>query len=193
MAKINIQYINRDLVGSKKQFVGLAKGAALSKFNAAKNELLEDFDNHQVTKELEGDPLKEGKILSKGNLFAFFGFEQGEKPTEPIREILKNEIQLENNPEFIAKRIGFKISFPIKEPTKKELEDAAPMPNYTSGSWITKVEKGLKGLEAFLVGAFIGSRSGGGIQAKNKVRDESFSGTPYLTAILKKFRERLKK
>lgn len=192
MAKINIQYLNRDLIGSKKQFAGLAKGAALSKLNAAKNELIEDFDNHQVTKELEGDPLAEGKILPKGNLFSFFGFENGEKPTEPVREILKNQIELDNNPEFKTKRIGFSVSFPVKEPNKRDLENATPMPNYTSGSWLVKVEKGLKGLESFLVGTFLNSRSGGGVQAKNEVREESFNGTPYLTQLLKKFRDRLK-
>lgn len=191
MARINIQYIKRDLEKAVPQFRNLSKGAAISKLNGAKNELLRDLDEHQVTKELEGDPLAQGKILTEGNLFSFFGFNEGEDVTSELKEVLKDQIVLAPNPRLDIKSKSFNFVYVVEEPSKKELEIATPMPEWTNGSWLTRVEKGLKGLEAFMAGSFRNSRSGGGIQIPHNIRSDSFNGVSYLTEMLKKFRKRI--
>lgn len=191
MASINIQYIKRDLQKAAPRFQNISKGAAISKLNGAKNELLRDLDEHQVTKELEGDPLANGKILSEGNLFSFFGFNEGEDVTSELKEVLEEGIFLAPNPRLNIKNKSFDYVYTVKEPSKKTLESATPMPEWTNGSWLTRVERGLKGLEAFMAGSFRNSRSGGGIQIPHNIRSDTFKGVPYLTELFKQFRKRI--
>ncbi len=67
MASINMKQIINELnTSSRKQLEGLAYGAAISKFENAKEDLLEEFENHDVTKELLAGPTAESKYLSKG-------------------------------------------------------------------------------------------------------------------------------
>lgn len=190
MASINIQYLKADILRSKNQFAGLAKGAATSKVNAAKIALIEDLEDHVVTQELKQGPFSDGKILEEGNLYAFIGFNNGTDPVEPLKELLVNTIAIKNpSSNFPAARLQF--DFPVVEPTAKQIATATPMPNWASGSWVTRVERGVKGLESFLYGMFRTSRSGGGIQIKGKVRNDRFTGIPYLTPLLTKFRLRV--
>ena len=59
---------------------------AEKQFNIAHKKLMNDFENHPLTRELSGG--SEGSnitgTMSKGNVFSFIGFESGYDPVNPI-------------------------------------------------------------------------------------------------------------
>lgn len=178
------------------RYKGLAKGAALSRVRAAQNEMVEEFEGHKVTQELEGGATYSGPSIvsyhadeKNANLFSFIGFPSGSNPVEILRELLKFPIDVRT-----STRSGNTYYFKVLVPTVEDIEKATPMPSeYTAGtfSWARGVEDGdLIGAQNFLSIETSASRSGGGIQVKFKL-DNSIEKTPYITDILEAFRKRL--
>ena len=65
---------------------------AQEEINKIKQELLEDYNDHPVTKELEAGVDSENisqTLNGVGNLTTYIGFQEGANPTEPIRDKLK--------------------------------------------------------------------------------------------------------
>ena len=69
-----------------------ANREARKKANAIKKEVLQEFNRHEVTKEIEKGPSGTGSTLlgGRGNFFGFLGFEKGTQPVEILRETLEN-------------------------------------------------------------------------------------------------------
>lgn len=157
-------------------------GQALS---SHKRELLERFDNHSITQELEAGPGSSnisGTLGGYGDLFSFIGFRGSAKPTEQLRRLLESISYLE--PAYINNKWVFTIPLP----DKKSIIFATPIPWQPGAGWAIEVEKGISGLGRFLSIARSG-RSGGGIEVEKVIRQASESTRMgYITPMLERFR-----
>jgi len=200
MATINKAVLNREvkkLIFSK-NIQDLAYQRAEKEFQRIKNQTLKEFDQHPVTVELNAG--SNGKNITNtlpgakddANLFSFIGFNEEEKPTEEVRQILENEIVLNKNPQSKTVPTGIEFNFKVEIPTLKSIEQKTPLPWETGRSWVRGIERGISGLGYYLSGKFKQSRSGGGIQSDNKVRSGAFSTIKYLSEILNNIKEKLK-
>lgn len=203
MATINKTILNREVkkLLFSKDIQNLAYQRAEKEFQRLKNQTIKEFDQHPVTVELEMGA--EGKNVSKtlpgtnpdSNLFTFIGFDQEAQPTQQVRQVLEEEILLERTPKTRTTETGVQFEFPVSVPTLKSIEQKTPLPWETGRSWVRGIERGISGLGYYLSGKFKSpepSRSGGGIQADNKVRSGSFSTVKYLSEILKNLKDKLK-
>jgi hypothetical protein len=199
MAKINYLKISEAIasssIGEKR-----VKTVAQRKFQDAHKALMNDFDNHEVTREIENGFDAEnisGTLRTKsgeGNLFSFIGFNRGSRPVKPVRDVLQNDLTLTYNKKNVsAKQMEF--SFSIKIP-KEKIEQASPIPFEPGQSWVFGIEKGISDFSSTVL-SYIRknmntppSVSGGGIQIKNQVSGNKFIKTKYLTEILNKFKTR---
>jgi len=157
----------------------------------SKDEMVNEFLNHPVTKEIDNGP-EASNISStlggQGNLFSYIGFEEGSEPTESVKEILENSVKVSTRPEISVNGKNIKINFPVSGPTISEIESETPMPFEGGKSWVSGVEKGISGFSYYVFRKFIkNSRSSTGIQTEPQVRTGSFKPSPYLSVILKKF------
>ena len=155
-----------------------------------KQEMINEFEDHPVTKELDNGPEAaniSNTLGGEGNLFSYIGFNEGSNPTEIIRNIL-NETRVENKPTIQAVRKELKISFPVSGPTINELESSTPMPFEGGRSWVRGIEKGISGFSYYIFNKYLkGSRSGTGLQTESEIRTGSFKPTSYMSTILKRF------
>lgn len=156
-------------------------------------EMLNEFNNHPITKELEMGPNGQnisGTLGGKGNLFTFIGFSKNEKPTSIIKEYLMNI-------HVTYKRMEKgRFIFDIVYPSKQDLFDATPMPWASGRSWLKGIELGMSGLGNYLhkQGRTINnSRSGPAIQSEGKINPGKFSNTSYISKIINNFVSKIEK
>jgi hypothetical protein len=185
MATVDITSLRKTI--NPKALQNLAYGAALSKLNRIRSETLNDFDNHPVTVELKAGEGADSTSLPDGNLFSFIGFTQGETPTQDVREVLETQISIQNKPAITQNQNIYTFSFPAAFPSKQDIESVSPMPSrWSSGSWVTRIEKGISGLQHYIYGVFQSSFSTTGLQVKGKVRKDVYKPRKYISEILKK-------
>ena len=157
----------------------------------SKQEMINDFEDHPITKEIDAGPEAaniSNTLAGAGNLFSYIGFEDGDSPTEIVRDILKNSTKVENKPTITSTGKNLKITFPISGPTINEIESVTPMPFEGGRSWVRGVEKGISGFSHYIYKKYLkGSRSGTGLQSESEIRTGAFKPTSYLSTILKKF------
>jgi hypothetical protein len=192
--KINQAKINQALLKNPKMIKFIRDEVySLAEEYAEKNkqEMLNEFDNHPVTKEIENGPDASNisnTLAGDGNLFSYIGFNEGDNPTEVVRDILNNSVKVDSRAKISADSKGLKINFPISAPTLSEIESQTPMPFEGGRSWVRGIEKGISGFSNYIFRKFIqGSRSGTGIQTESEVRTGSFKPTSYMKQILNKF------
>jgi len=193
-------YINKSII-RKKALRGLgrkntANNKIYQKINVAfqrkKNQLINDFENHPVTQEIRGGPSSaniSGTLGGYGNLYTFIGFDGGD-PTSAVSAALRSGVRLVRRP--IKRRRGKSVlyTFKILYPDATDMRSAAPMP-WETGNWVDRIERGISGLGHYIYSRYISSvsRSGGGIQAKGKIRSATYSRMSYLSAIFATFRK----
>ncbi len=180
------------------QIRGLAIGATNSKFNAAKKELLDQFEESAVTQELDGG-VDEANISDTlagyGNLKSFLGFDSEAKPTDELRSLLIDGIQIETlDPSITEEGDGqIKYLFSYSLPSKDEITEVTPLP-WTDKSWVGIVENGADNFTRYLFSkrrSFPQSRSGPAVQVKNNLRSIKFKPVPYLTQMFINFQNHL--
>lgn len=173
MAKIRYELLRKE-IGKNRAIIDFAYNLAKESFEEKKQQLLEEFDNHPVTQEIQDgsqDPLGAANITNvtegRGNLYTFIGFDVSD-PISPVREVLEKSTNLKRTSlgaRYTKDAIIY--NFPIETPSLDgELANAAPMPWGSSISWLRAVEKGISGLNSYIYWKSKG-RSGGGLQAKN--------------------------
>ena len=163
------------------------------KFNKAKDIFFRDFAEHEVTKEIVAGPgasNSSGLLGGYGNLFSFFGFNDGEDPISDVTFYMQTQFHVIKG-SYRAKQWNFRISMPDKEEVENFVVKKYGA-DYTTESWIRGVEKGYSGLNYYLPYYGIG-RSGGGTQNKNPVRELNFSTTKYLSVMIDGFKRNIKK
>lgn len=179
------------MVGRSRAFQSQATNEVNKRMALAKRHLMNDFNNHAVTRELEGGP--EGGNISRtldgyGNLFSFMGFGGGGNPTESVRKFLQSSIRVTPG----GKAGSMTKDFFVKIPSLRDF-DFAKMPWEGGNSWVEAVEKGISSFSYYMHKAHESSRAGVGIQIDNKLRGKSSKPTLYMTQILENFRRRLSK
>jgi hypothetical protein len=160
-------------------------------FNNIKRQMISEFLNHDVTKEIKAGP--ESQNISNtlggyGNLFSYIGFYEGEDPTDPITELLeKTNIQF-------SRLIDGGAVWNIYMPAKEDIWEVTPMPWAEGRSWAKGIETGISGLGEYfytLRREMPNSRSGSGLQLKSKLRRKNrFKNVKYITDLLKKYEKR---
>jgi len=162
----------------------------IKEFEKIKNSMLQEFDSHPVTQEIEAGPNSSntsGTLGGYGNLFTFIGFSEGDRPISEVRERLK---------ETSIRKIGYKngvFDFITTEPTKEELFAMTPMPWASGRSWMDGIETGLSGLGLYLYKSgedIKGSRSGPAIQLKGGKKASSAFGKGTTGGAIKNQRSR---
>lgn len=206
MARINIEQLRKTVLeDTNGKLTKAAFERATEIFEESKLQLIEEFDNHPVTVEIENGP--ESDNISdtindpnesedgKGNLYSFIGFEEGtgEEEINNLKQTLQEDIIIKNTPQKTS--IGkIKWQFGVFVPSNDEFEKITPMPFGTGRSWLSGIERGISGIARYIYRHGIeASRSTSGIQTKKNYRSSaSFVPTKYLLNMLNAFRKSFK-
>lgn len=162
----------------------------------AKDELLQQFNSHPVTQEIDMGPNGSnisGTLSGYGCLFSFIGFDSGDNPTDIIRRKIKN-IQLR------IYQKGSKVDYKIIAPSIENIYRDTPLPWAKGRSWVRGIEHGLPNIAQYKHSKEISScsRSGTGLLIKEpktfalKSHIRRFKNTPYVTMMLRDFDEKMK-
>jgi len=194
-AKINFKQVKEEVANSYE--VALKKEAIIFAQEILKENLdqyIIEIQDHPVSKELNDGP--DGENISstlngKENLFAFIGFDSEDKPIQDLTELIKENTFLDKNSAFDKRNLQLK--FNVFTPSLDEIKTATPLPFERGRSWVKGVEDGISGFGYYVYGlVFPTSRSGRGIQSKNKVRVAAYRPVKYMTELYTKFIKSLK-
>ena len=158
-------------------------------FDKIKREMILEFMNHPVTREILGGPNasnESGTLNGYGNLFSFIGFIAGENPIDPILDLLSDsKIQYSN-----TSNSG--IMFTIFIPSKEKIFSATPLPWANGRSWSEAIERGISGLGYYLNRENLNnSNSGTGIQVKSVLRKgNKYKPVKYISALMNEYTKR---
>jgi hypothetical protein len=176
--------------------------SAKQKFKKAKKELIQEFDAHPITKEIENPDQgnRSGTLQgysdksgNKPDLYGFIGFEQGKNPTQTVREFLKQNIEIKDVKLVRGygrrlPKIRIRYNIPSIHDFSK-VNDADPV---VTSNWVKSMERGLKGLNRYRVISGKG-RSLRGIQFKGNLRYSLFKNKKYMSAMLNNFKRKISK
>lgn len=184
----------------KNQYAGIARSAANTRFIAARDSMINELDNHIVTKELLDSPSKygESKLITRGNLVSFIGFDDGSLAYGELREYVRFNTQMEPQPNITNDKNKIYYSFPVTSPSLNEIynnEQFGTPDNWSSRSWVQIIEDGVgnAGYYLFSTLGFSKSRSFFGIQKDKKVKNQAvFTPMKYISVILSNFRDKFK-
>ena len=189
--KVNMRSVKRKAAQSKKLKRHMDQ-VAKKRFDHAKKQIIKEFNNHSVTRELQSGP--EGGNLSDtlggyGNLFSYMGFPTGVDPTVAVRNFLINSIKLKRS----SKGTKLNVNYNINIPTLQDF-NFATMPWESGKSWVSGVETGVSGFNYYMAKAAEASRSGSAIQIDGKLRGRgSSAGVKYMSRMLSNFKARITK
>jgi hypothetical protein len=161
------------------------------RFEQIKREMIKEFLNHPVTKEIKDGPEAQNTsntLGGYGNLFSYIGFYNGEDPIEPILE------EFQKSTIVFSRVIDGGALWNIYIPAKEDIWSVSPMPWAEGRSWAKGIETGISGLGQYfytLRGGLQNSRSETAIQTQSKLRGKSrFKNVKYITEILKKYEKK---
>lgn len=191
---LNKKQLEKDIfVKGEKILIKQLQPVVDSRVREIQEDMVAEFENHPVSQEIAaGNDASNtsGLLGGYGNLFAFIGFDDGTNPIAPISKILKKRIYSK------IKRTGNnRFTATILAPDKDEVFQEAQVSWMGGRSWADGIEKGIAGLNRFLYDeeGFKNSKSGTGIQVKNKIISSVAGRTPYISAILGNFKKRLER
>lgn len=196
----NFASINAKILNSKR-VQDLAFSMAKTKFEEAKKQFMQEFNDHPVSVEIEGGayaPNSSGTLGGYGNLFSFLGFEAGSNPIREISEAMNTMFSIEPPSalrNFLRSTFNLpRLSFVVRHPTISKLKKHSKLPWAFGGSWISGIESGIPNFAQYLYednSRFKTSRSKSGVEAKWSIRGASFQPMPYLTPIIQTFIARI--
>ena len=158
--------------------------ALQQKFEMLKNQMISEFLNHPISKEISDGPTasnSSGCLGGYGNLFSFIGFEEDDEPLKPILE------QLQATNFKYSGEIASGVKFSIILPTAKEIFEVTPMPWASGRSWAQGIESGISGLGFYLKLKSKNSRSGEAIQTSVKGSARRFKNQQYISLLINKY------
>jgi hypothetical protein len=194
-AKINFKQLKEEVAASYE--ANLKKEAVIFAQEILKENLdqyINEIQDHPVSKELNSGP--DGENISntlngKENLFAFIGFDSQDEPVNDLTNLIKQNTFLDKKSIFDRKT--FQLKFNVFTPSLDEIKSQTPLPFERGRSWVKGVEDGISGFGYYVYGlVFPSSRSGRGIQSKNKVRVAAYRPVRYMTELYTKFIKNLK-
>tara|TARA_B100000085_G_C18556309_1_gene517848 strand:- start:984 stop:1652 length:669 start_codon:yes stop_codon:yes gene_type:complete len=138
----------------------------LKEFEILKNNMIQEFERHPVTREIDAGPNATNTsetLGGYGNLFSFIGFQEGSDPLAEVRSALEDtvvtKLKYSNGVWDFIVRSGKDVL------TKDKLFSLTPIPWAPGRSWMDGIETGLSGLGLYLY------------DSKKKFGDNSKSGT----------------
>lgn len=181
------------------RFEGLARNAANTRYQIARQIAIEDFNEHPITLELE-DEFGRSKYISRGNLFSFFGFLRGSKPIEKLKLAFQAAFRFFPKPTFSQNKRNVIYEFRVKAPDLEDLYKKTPMPdNWSNRGWLQAIEESIGTFASYIWHSLAfrskkESRSGQALQIENdKYTNDGVLGIPYISEILEKFRNKFSK
>ena len=186
-----------------KRFQQMAFRVAKKRAAEIKKEVIQEFNNHEVTKEIAQGPKGTSSHLlgGNGNLFGFLGFEKGSKPVMILRDVLQNSFDVNRQRMRVTsvKNNVFTVEFDVNMPNEQQIDSITPLP-WTTKSWVKGIEKGITNYSQTVFQPRKGagslyethSRSGVALQTTRTINFIKFTPTPYITEILRKARKKLK-
>jgi len=189
-SRINSKNLREDITSACAKAIEV-QGRNLAKeiLNENLNKYLEEIDKHPISQELNQGP--EGANTSntlggKENLFAFIGFDSAVKPIENLKKIISSNTFLEKQAKFNTKT--FELNFNVNTPSLEEISSQTSLPFEEGKSWVKGIEEGITGFGYYVYGLlFRNSRSGRGIQSKNKIRTAIYRPVKYMSEIYMNF------
>lgn len=190
MAKVNMRGLKAEIAAKgHKIFKPVAEQRVKRVLDKERQKLLDDFEEHPVTQEVDAGPTagnRTNTLGGYGNLYSFIGFESGSDPISPIRSLLAKSITIKS---FRRKRgtLGFSLRFTV--PTAEQIAAVSPMP-WSTESWSEAIERGISGIGQYLYSDsknYTSSRSGPAIQIDfDRTGGMRSHSTPidYITGIL---------
>lgn len=208
MARIIINRINfsNKINGAltSKRFGGIVGNAAQARFDFRKDELLKDFDDSEITKELQAGAKATSSVLSYGNLASFVGLSDSNRSVAELRLYLQSKVRFnhkDQTPIFKKTRDGAVFEYKVNSPTLQEIYDAFPAESTYSKSWIQIIHDGY-GTFSYYVFRLLGfnsanSISGTGLQRPTKRKwmkvPDSSPKFKWINQILLNFKNQFKK
>lgn len=194
-AKIDYAAISTKAMNSPKVLTAL-EAKAKKVFDQAKAQVLNEFLNDTVTREIRGGPEASnmsGMLGGYGNLFSYIGFYRNEDPIQPIEHYIRTfGFSAKKSRVRIAKGTS-SVTFQIKFPTIETIEALSKMPWEEGNSWVRGIEMGISGYSNYMYETFAQGRSGKGKQSRTpKDMATSFSPRRYLPFILDKVVKKFK-
>jgi hypothetical protein len=164
-------------------------------FKKKKITLIESFNDHPVTKEIERGPTasnESGTLGGYGNLYSFIGFIAGTTPTSQLRGVLQRRTSLRKTPKISSRGAKMNFVYTVETPSEAEITAVTPMPWEGGRSWAYGIERGISGLGFYVYKKWKTSRSGDAIQSQKKQRVGGFKQRGYLSEIWRDFTRRLR-
>ena len=197
MAKFNYREMAR-AVASSDAGAKRVNTVMQRRFEEAKLGMLSDFDQHPVTKEIKGGVGAQNQsetLNNEGDLFSFIGFPENADPTSEVRNVLETKTYMASSKKGTPSGVKVQYKFSLRVPSE-EIRTATPLPFEQGKSWVEGVEKGISGFGNYLRGRFRSpqpSRSGGGKQVAETVRQTTFKPRKYLSEIFTAFVEKFRR
>lgn len=169
-----------------REYILYAKKLVNLEFEKIKKKFIKEIVEHPVSIEIASGPSASNTsntLGGEGNLYSYIGFQSGSRPIDPIVKLITEGTVLSSI--IFSKNGSFRVV--AKYPTAKDIFNVTPLPWAEGRSWAEGIEKGLSGFGFYLNTESDNSRSGAGIQVKNKIRKGKFSNRPYISGIVKLF------
>jgi hypothetical protein len=195
--KLNRRHIVK-LVSESSVYKSQINNIISKKVLRSKRGMLEEFDSHPVTREVEAG-INSGNTSGTlpsgyGNLYTFIGFRYGSDPANMIRNLLSLTKSLKKTKSKVSKS---KITtyFTITTPSQDQIKAVSKMPFEGGKSWVYGIERGISGFSHYIYKNYTLSRSTKGLQSRYKARSGQFKPMydGYITRILKNFFDRVSK
>lgn len=182
---------------------GFMRSAANTRFQIARQIMLEDFDKHEVTQELKGSAKsRTSKFLSKGNLIAFLGLSNPKELLASVRNFLRTNTNMSDKAKISTQGNKINFGFRVSVPSKTQVFEAFPAPdNYSSRSWLEIIEKGINSIIWYVFwskgfGPKSNSRSGTGLEIPGaNIKNVGVYTPPesYISGLIEKFISKFKR
>ena len=191
--KVEMRLVNNSLKKNN-TFKSEMRKKIVNKVNASKNTLINQFNSHPVTKEINEGPTSpnySGTLGGYGNLFSFIGFPFSSRPTSVVENLLRT-IKTGKIVTTRSSRNLIKVEVGIDMPSKERFYQATPLPFESGRSWLYGIETGISGFGNYFYKRWKTSRSTTAIQTEKKIRRGSFKNTSYFSSMLVAFSKRIR-
>lgn len=191
--KVSMRLVNRNL-SNNRVFKSEMRKKILTTVDTSKRLLIQEFDAHPVTKEIDAGPTSSnssGTLGGYGNLFSFIGFPFSSRPTQIVRDLLRT-IKTGDIEKTRSSANAVNVEVKINMPTKEAFAAATPLPFEGGRSWLYGIETGISGFGNYFFKKWKQSRSGAAFQNKKRIRSGGFKNTSYFSSMLVAFTKRIR-
>lgn len=159
----------------------------LSSLREIKKQHIKSVIEDPICAELKSGANGGSQFIQDGNLFSFFGFKEGDDPVGDLEKYLSRNISFSVGSAYK----NFTLSSLVRYPSFSNFEQSSTLAlPWGAGSWPVRIEKGLPNLGKFLSIQPKG-RSGGGIQVKNELNQQDWTGIPFISKHKRNFIRRV--